>query len=620
MFRILFFICVRLKMVFYFRQRTYQFGRLMTNTSVLPSIILGVVAIMAPILFDHYEPDIDDHLWTKIWMDLQYYVYGLFVMLLLLGRYYFKKQTPEGYAAYSIKGRSISDAIRYVAYFIWKETLFLERYQWVFRKFQNLSDDQGALDNCRLKGIHINIVDRLERKFNGRYHNIQTIDFMIVDLAKGMNIPAQRVSDHLFQFSPEIYTSEVRTTLRKMRETMRLDVEDSGLNPRRLALGTQVYKFFDLVKHRQEYQQDLIKFKSLHNILIGISSGFGLTTSLLAYCQGLQQVSRLSIWAGSSRRKRLKTVRRLKFIYHKRRMFPGFDLHAIILNMTLRTYKNTNPAKKEDRDEAFMIYRGTKLLAVKSSEEIMNTRAYSQVIASIQKISDSVQKYIYEQRIQIISNLKKYIMSQLETSPSDIKNLVVITQGFSSVVNEALYKLIDIYNQDAEFRNSIGKKSITYFVLTGPKEMDTLHYTVTRYVRYKYWENPNIPAETQYKVNVKIGTFDWFESQFVNRSETLVYLMSGAEFVQPKDDQCLEHIFMNTEGVKKIDLERLRVGENGAKHIVLFEDFKYFKYFNDERFMQVAFNRDHLEHIHLYSWGGANKYQLIGAEEVHPKV
>ena len=91
--------------------------------------------------------------------------------------------------------------------------------------------------------------------------------------------------------------------------------------------ATQIIRSFDTFYRRIEYQKSLFKNKDLHSNIIDISMGMGLTSSLTAYSLGLQKI-------GVKNNKDDKNVLdRLKFLYHKRRMFPGFDIHCLLTNL-----------------------------------------------------------------------------------------------------------------------------------------------------------------------------------------------------------------------------------------------------------------------------------------------
>ncbi len=428
----------------YCRQRWFQFTRLMTNTSVLPSIILGVLAIYISImlfLLTQKNPSIDA-------------LNSILIILLIItflavagGRLFFTSQTPEIYADYSVQGRSYSDAIIYISYCIWKECKFVEKNKKIFKKFEALFRHSGDSNKCDLSKADLKSIMKLQLKMNQRQHKIQRIDYMIVGLGKAMNVPANRLSDYLFQFSPEIYDLEFRRAMKRMKEIINiLDYPDS--DKRKLQQSEKIRNLYDIVTKRIGYQASIIKNRDLHDTIIGMSSGFGLTNALESYCLGLQMVSNTE----NVRDKQISFVMdRLKFLYHKRRMFPGFDLHSILVNY----------ARQNKSDQ---LLHGLLVLANEKNKPLFDN--YKEVTEPLSNLVNKINNYIYTQRQQITKKVKDLLKEDLKNpNNSNKKKIVAITQGFSTAVNDALYEVMKYADKnnsevDKEFLNLIRGKDI----------------------------------------------------------------------------------------------------------------------------------------------------------------
>ena len=114
--------------LYYFRgyslQRLKQLVQLITSTSALPSILLGVVAILLTVFVwtkGPYSAFHGDSLYEtaiKLINDnvVIYCILLCLFIALVGGRILFTKQTPEQYAVHSIEGRTISEQIRYISY------------------------------------------------------------------------------------------------------------------------------------------------------------------------------------------------------------------------------------------------------------------------------------------------------------------------------------------------------------------------------------------------------------------------------------------------------------------------------------------------------------------------
>lgn len=585
----------------------------MTNTSVLPSLMLGVVTIALSILLAYWKGGI---IWNFTVLASIFCTAVLIILISVLGgRYFFTEQTPEVYADYSIQGKMPSDSFVYIAYCIWKECLFVQKHGKVFRRFDELYGKNGDTNKSPFTEKNIEEFQKLNKEFNERYHNIQKIDFMIVKLAESMSIPPQRLSDFLFQFSPEIYHREFRNTLAKMGEVIDRRKDRSKFSFKRNKLHAAYVKAFEetLIK-RQEYQRSIIEYRDLHNAIIGMSTNYGMTNAFSAYCFGIQSCFKIEQKISSK-----KIADRILFIYHKRRTYPGFDLNAILFNFVT----------KIDLDKKYKECITLILNTLSSGENELPVDEFAEVQEFFEGILTSFEEYHNEQKDIITEEFKRYVEKEIEKNPETTK-LVFVTQGFSSIVNSTIRKFTDITkdgkvsNLDKRLNKLIANREVYLYVLYSPEEMDTAHKTVTRYMRYKFKENPNLPEETQYRVSVKIGDTEWLIKRF-NKKDSLNFLLSGAEFVQfehreevlqddkGKTEKVVKKYnrIINNEGVHDFDLSKF---SNRPSHIILAEDYKLFPRVLDETTFKRAFNRDYLEYSHLYEWDDERKI-ITGKQE-----
>jgi hypothetical protein len=544
---------------------------------------------------------------------------------------FFKKQTPRQYAEFSIEGREYSHSIKYISYCIWK---LLKDHEEQFRNLNcalKMLEDRGGVPK---KGeITKSDIEALRKDFLSKHSVIEQICDMMEVLAVSMNIPSFRISDFLFQFSPDIYNLEMRLCLKRIDEI--LAYEEATSSPEGLIeRAIKIRKSFSTFYERIQYQENLFMNEDLHSSIVDISMGMGLTSSLRAYALGLKKI-------GSGNNDDDKYVLdRLKFFYHKRRMFPGFDIHCLLINLI----------EKSNRDESIKngIKEALKMLALDSFDFIADktaslktqneekalhyTKLFAKIVPMINMLVDEINRYIYDHREVIVQKFQEYIIDELKQceiarKKGEVKKMVFITRGYSSVVNDVLYNTFvekGVSNKEHDNRVKDIRKLLFYnyegdpkqerdleiyiYVLKSNHEYEDDSLTSTRYVRYQFKENPDMRKDVgkSLKVFIKVGDEDWLKNRFYKKDECNCYLLSGAEFFQVDDKKTADDkaysLFrmINTEGVSR--LAELGFDQTNLKHIILAENFKHFSRPIKEPLAKNALSRENLEYLHIYKW------------------
>lgn len=624
----------------YLYQRAGQFMRFMTNTSVLPSLMLGFLSIIIAffISFKPMREESFEELLTKDAL-LWYIITASFITIVSVfgGRYFYKKQTAEFYSEYSLEGRTFSNNFMYIAYTIWKKCFFILSYSKIFRVFEKLCLDEGkiahipelASDKARRKLLRE--INSLSEFFMTRHNRIQWIDSMILILARDMRIPPRRLSDYLFQFSPDIFVKEVRASLNAMKEIISICGSNNSnntekLTQRRLQLASKILDFKTKLKQRCDFQKGLIRYEDLHSSLIGLSiSGSGLSNALESYSLGLQDISREN---PSGKDKDENKIRdKLSFFFHKRKLYPGHDLHSLLINFCIQQeqyHKDTTSPKKYFRTVHESLVNIISLSPVSS----FNTKHPAQQRIRIPNIKNDCDEYLFDQRMKVSQKFIRYLKESvlhyqkqtLKGEKEKLKRIVLVTQGYSGVVNKSILdltneikRLMDVKDQpispdDQIFRKVLGTIDIHIFIVLGPNELEDDHLTTSRYVLYKFRDNPDITRIVpNSKIVVKMGSLSWLKSRY-NQSNCLKFLVSGAEFIQidnkyPHKIKGKSFIgtgtrFINNEGVYAYQENHLR----NYTHIVLAEDYKVFSYSIQDEFSRRSFNSEQLEYTNLYEW------------------
>lgn len=578
------FIFSHLKFSRYNYQRWIQFLRLMTNTSVLPSILLGILTVFVAIYLDRFA-----FTWISLGIFLSLFSILSFVVCILLGRYFFKNQPPELYAQYSIEGIQPTNAIIYISYCIWKECEYVLSKK-DFEKYVQLDNLSGKEPEWPMSREQLTRIQKLKKDLNSRFDEIQQIDHMIISLSKELNVPGNRISDYLFQFSPEIFTLELRKTLRYMDEILRI-LESEEMTKRRSYLSKRISDFSTSIRKIRDYQKSIIDYKGLHQTLIGLTSGFGITNALETYCLGIQTILRQSDGIKDMKVQK-QTLEKLKFLYHKRRLFPGFDIHALLYNFYDVEHHKKNKKEYEKKKQS--------LLDIATKKDEFLYKYYGEIKENLYPLKQEITKSIISQRSLIKENFMTYLRSELEKR-ENCEKLIFVTQGYSSVVNDTLYYFAKAILKD-EWKDLFKNLEIYYYILLSPKEIDNAYHTTSRYVRYHFKAYPNIAQISENRIQVKVGDTDWLNKRFGYRNDCLNYILSGAEFYQISNEDGLnEFRLINNEGFYDIRHDIFKIKD--IKHIVMAEDFKKFpRPLNDGDIRKTAFNQDHFEYVHLYDW------------------
>lgn len=607
-------------------------------TSLYQSIVIGklffdIVLITASVLgaFVSYKSNEDQS--TSFWIFISAMVVLVIKLIVTILTHRVRRyQDPEKYGTFTIEGRSFSNAFKFIAYCIWLECNWLEDYSKLFQKFKNLVGTDGDPTKTDLSKSDLDMIMKFNRKATIRFYRIRRIHFMMVALGKGMKVPAHRLSDFLFQFSPDIFSRELHSTIEVMVELISiLDVkEEEGemVSIRRKELATKISRFFESVQKRKDYQETLIKSNSLrhcvtdlHDQLIYMSGGFGISNSFYSYCKGLQDISRA--WQKARTFEKEEYLKMLRFWFHKRSMFPGFDLHALLLNFS--RHQNSIGHQIEHTK----ILNAAYLLSTKKNEELISEG--HNIAGPLTDIAELVSAFLFTQRRTIRQNFLVSLRSLIKLSEhQEKKKIIFITHGFSSVVNGTLYWFANhflnyvIDDESTKVKDEFQNHEIIFNILPSPFQLESEHLTTLRYLRHKFKENPNIPVESDHKITVRIGNMSSLIDSHDFKKNCIGIVLSGAEFVQKdsrKRAQKERIRFINTEGWgegKKVK----RLEKMNLHHWILVEEHKIFpnsfspgpdmpepigNYFN------AAFYQDQLEHSRLYDW--KYKRELITGRE-----
>ena len=149
----------------------------------------------------------------------------------------------------------------------------------------------------------------------------------------------------------------------------------------------------------------LLRRTELHNYLIDMADGHGLTTSLRAYARALQNVSTgRHTFPNFILKKR--NIRKLRFLYHKRRMFPGFDLHILLMHMfpmntdeinTVKDQRNNNYTRSisSKKDQSQLISLPLSLALFSEFKHSSLLKIHEQICSPLKELLSSLDAVSY---------------------------------------------------------------------------------------------------------------------------------------------------------------------------------------------------------------------------------
>ncbi|AUP77591.1 hypothetical protein [Flavivirga eckloniae] len=589
----------------YFSNRTLQFSRLITNTSVLPSLFIGVITIWLSVYVSKNEGNIV-HLPYDFMLEVNQFnwitLIILFIIAVIGGRYFFKKQTPEQYSQFSIDGREAKDALMYTSYLIWKECAFVKSHRNLYSKLDALINAKGVVNVSKWKASTIIYVRAFNKSVDKRLENQEIIRYALERLSNSLNIPIVRLSDYFFQFNPHIFTSEFRRVSNALEEICltRKDTASNNCNIQEKR-ASKVKDFFDIILMLKGFQESIIKHSDLHNFIIGMSDTNGASSALRTYALGFNTILNSN---GNDNDK----FDKIKFLFHKRRMYPGFDTHISLMNLARLEDLNTatNNTKVEASLKKIYSLNSTKLKATDENAEI------SKELGNIMSIVD---EYISLQRRNLCINFKKYIKREFLDSetPNHRGKIVFLTQGFSTVVNSTIISVL----RDFKKEKVLEKIDFRIFLLVDDEDVKN-NFEKTRYVRYNFKMNPNLLKDLGGQVMVKAGNFDWLSKRY-DKEENRILMLSGAEFFQEDTREKFGYRLINNEKSEDvIEEEMKKLNNNIYRHIILAEDYKKFdRNISDQEVYKDALSRDHLEYLNLYKW--REDRVIITGTKIHEK-
>lgn len=174
---------------------------------------------------------------------------------------------------------------------------------------------------------------RVPHKMHTRLLRIET---MKVRASAELDIPARRICDHVFQYSPAIHRDRLRKYVHNWGQILDARVGTDEEKRRLWDIVVQNLIFLNNTRRRRRYQSEILENRDLHTFIVQFASKHSTSGSLQTYAEALRYVGllgkrRLSRSSGGAEEEIQAISTRLRFLYRKQRAHPGFDLHALLM-------------------------------------------------------------------------------------------------------------------------------------------------------------------------------------------------------------------------------------------------------------------------------------------------
>lgn len=501
------------------------------------------------------------------------------IVILVFVRNLKKGQNIQQYAENSIRSRSYSESIRFISYRIW---LSAEKWENEFHKIG--IDVISILYLGEGNDILKERLTQIKEKTSKLYDDLIFIHFAMQELGAKMLINPRMVSDYLFLFSPRIYFSEIQTTIEKIDEIV------NHLS----ASNTEILELFDFeigkresfLRKIKEDQERLHTFSELHDPLYRLSRGFGVSSSFSIYFRGIIDIHSEFLKSNKENSKEI-FQEKIRFWYSRRKFSGMYDLHALLLNYF-----------RSQSDDILSGYLGSGIFAPGKYYK----GGFIEPPKTLGSSYNGFVKIRSREREAIREKVKAIFEEKLKNEK--YSRLIIVTQGFSSLVNSTIEELLPFLSSMKIKYNLVSRPVL--HLLRSSKKLDANYLNTTRFINYKYKINPNIYRESDRNVVVKIGSLDGVFKEYAE-NKNLILLLSGAELVLKKKDKVQ---FVNSEGIKDKQLEQL--GTESKFHLILAESFKIVKLGevglalteddNCKDIFEESLNLMHSDHSKLHEW------------------
>lgn len=356
------------------------------------------------------------------------------------------KLLPETFARVTLSGQKDTRKLELVTYQILKVCRGFVNHKSAKKLhsfLNNLAIPFNAANLNRSKPELISHVNKLHKLLNKQEEMLQKILAMKYLVSKDLGIPPRRLCDYIFQYSPRIHENRLQKYLENWEEILTYceylpggSLEDPAITNRLTALRDQNIQIYDEFKRRMNYQNQFLKFRDLHPVILSFISANSTSGSLLKYADALSQVANeyrliMTQRPDTNSAAYRSCCAKLLFLFYKQRAHPGFDLNVHLFNLCTIMSK-TSPD-----------WKIVETVLCNFPKESPNQNPLSKdppqiklEIEALSKLSAMVRKVIVDNRNDIIKLFTGYCRSYFGSDP--FRNTYILTHGHSKTVREVL--------------------------------------------------------------------------------------------------------------------------------------------------------------------------------------
>jgi len=186
------------------------------------------------------------------------------------------------------------------------------------------------------------IIARTKRLRKRQDSLLRRLDALKWTAADELDVPPRRLCDHILQFSPATFRAGVEKYHQNWQEMRDLERRLGRVDlPRFVGLMRQNRRLEQECRTLMDRQRKLLRFADLHEDIHRLAATRSTSGSLQAYARALTALARDSSTRLGSRQRRGRSLlrelptldERFRFLYRKQKAHPGFELHALLVEV-----------------------------------------------------------------------------------------------------------------------------------------------------------------------------------------------------------------------------------------------------------------------------------------------
>ncbi len=443
---------------------------MVAGTTATVAVVLGLLPLLES-LYAHWLGEGNQVTWQhSVKLSLAVAASTLLVAG-LVALWSLRRMPPRDFAQVAIGGQTASQVFRTIAYEMiciahrFDSDLDVIALNAEGEKLKGLSDE--AINDYIIKLLPT-IEERtaaLTALILGQQHILQRILEMKQMAAELLGISERRLCDHVFRFSPLVFSDRARKYVENWEEIVVMSRSVGTRNDpdrlfvarirARLAENEQVH---EQLSWRMEYMKEVMAYRDLHSFIYRCASERSASTALRSYALAVSQVARFGGFVNDpswSHPALVRVSQRLRFLVQAQRAHPGFDLHRTcqrLLKLAInRKTANAQGSRETEERQAEVLKRLEQGRVHRGKAPFEQQTVQDDAIA-LARLFEVVSLEIDRSRAEIATNFGKLYERWRSRQPQ--METLIITHGYSKTVRGVLERTI-FANQDLARRTRV---------------------------------------------------------------------------------------------------------------------------------------------------------------------